>query len=77
MSVRITLPTGMKLGDWADQVALDLDPYGAFGRLQDESQWQDWGMQFVNNATLKENIPIPYSFNDWQDWAERFCQTVE
>jgi len=77
MSVRITLPTGMKLGDWADQVALDLDPYGAFGRLQDESQWQDWGMQFVNNATLKENIPIPYSFNDWQDWAERFCQVVE
>jgi len=67
----------MKLGDWADQVALDLDPYGAFGRLQDESQWQDWGMQFVNNATLKENIPIPYSFNDWQDWAERFCQVVE
>jgi hypothetical protein len=67
----------MKLNDWADQVALDLDPYGAFGRLQDESQWQDWGMQFVNNATLKENIPIPYSFNDWQDWAERFCQTVE
>lgn len=77
MSVRITLPTGMKLGDWADQVALDLDPYGAFGRLQNESQWQDWGMQFVNNASLKENIPIPYSFNDWQDWAERFCQTVE
>ena len=77
MSVRITLPTGMKLGDWADQVALDLDPYGAFGRLQDESQWQDWGMQFVNNATLRENIPIPYGFSDWKDWAERFCQVVE
>ena len=77
MSLWITLPTGIKLNDWADQVALDLDPYGAFGRLQDESQWQDWGMQFVNNASLKENIPIPYSFNDWQDWAERFCQTVE
>jgi hypothetical protein len=67
----------MKLGDWADQVALDLDPYGAFGRLQDESQWQDWGMQFVNNATLRENIPIPYGFSDWKDWAERFCQVVE
>jgi hypothetical protein len=77
MSIRITLPTGMKLSDWADQIALDLDPYGAFGRLQDEAHWQDWGMQFVNNASLKENIPIPYNFNDWQDWAERFCQTVE
>ena len=76
-SIRITLPTGMGLTDWADQIALDLDPYGAFGRLQDEARWQDWGMQFVNNASLKENIPIPYNFDNWQDWADRFCQTVE
>lgn len=77
MSVRITLPTGMSIMDWADQIALDLDPYGAFGRLQDETKWQDWGMQFVNNAALKENIPIPYNFADWREWADRFCQTVE
>lgn len=76
-SIKITLPTGMGLTDWADQVALDLDPYGAFGRLQDEAHWQDWGMQFVNNASLKENIPIPYNFDNWNDWADRFCQTVE
>lgn len=77
MSVKVTLPVGMELMDWADQIALDLDPYGAFGRLQDETKWQDWGMQFVNNASLKENIPIPYNFDDWKDWADRFCQTVE
>jgi len=77
MSIRITLPRMMQLRDWADQIALDLDPYGAFGRLSDESKWQDWAMQFVNNASLKENIPIPYAFDDWRVWAERFCQTVE
>lgn len=77
MSIRITLPRMMELRDWADQIALDLDPYGAFGRLSDETKWQDWAMQFVNNASLKENIPIPYMFADWRDWAERFCQTVE
>jgi hypothetical protein len=77
MRIQITFPTGMGLTDWADQVALDLDPYGAFGRLSDESKWQDWGMQLVNNASLKENLPIPYNFDDWREWAQRFCQTVE
>lgn len=77
MNVRITLPIHMSLRDWADQVALDLDPFGAFGRLTDEANWQSWAMQFVNNATLKENIPIPYQFDDWQEWADRFCQCVE
>lgn len=77
MSIRVTLPRMMELRDWADQIALDLDPYGAFGRLSDETKWQDWAMQFVNNASLKENIPIPYLFDDWRVWAERFCQTVE
>lgn len=77
MSLRITLPTGMGLRDWADQVALDLDPYGAFGRLQDEAHWQNWAMQFLNNLTLRENFPIPYNYDNWRDWAERFCQVAE
>jgi hypothetical protein len=77
MSIRITLPVGIELRDWADQTALDLDPYGAFGRLMDETRWQDWAMQIVNNASIKENIPIPYNFDDWREWAQRFCETVE
>lgn len=77
MKVRITLPTGMSLRDWADQVALDLDPYGSFGRLDVEQNWQNWAMQLFSNMTLKENIPIPYAFDDWREWAERFCQVVE
>lgn len=77
MSVRITLPTGMGLRDWADQVALDLDSFGAFGRLDDDSNWQNWAMQFLNNMSLKENFPVPYNFENWREWAERFCQTLE
>lgn len=75
-NITVTLPTGMTLRDWADQIALDLDPYGAFGRLDDEAQWQNWGMQFLNNLSLKENFPIPYNYADWREWAERFCQVV-
>jgi hypothetical protein len=66
----------MKLQDWADQMSLDLDRYGAFGRLQDESRWQDWAVQFLNNTTLGRNLPNPYGFDNWQDWAERFCQSL-
>lgn len=77
MAIQITLPVNMTLQDWADQIVLDLDSFGAFGRLLDDSGWQAWGMQFVNNAGLKENIPIPYSFQDWKEWAERFCQSLE
>lgn len=77
MSVRVTLPTGMSLRDWADQIALDLDSFGAFGRLDVEDQWQNWAMQFLNNMSLGNNFPLPYDFQDWREWAERFCQTVE
>ena len=77
MRPRVTLPSGMGLRDWADQISLDLDSFGAFGRLDIEEEWKNWAMQFVNNMTLKENIPIPYAFNNWREWAERLCQTLE
>ena len=75
--MRVTLPTGMELRDWADQITLDLDSYGTFGRLDIEENWQDWAMQFLNNLSLKENFPVPYSYEDWKEWAERFCQVIE
>ena len=77
MTIRITLPTNMGLRDWADQIALDLDPYGSFGRLNNVDDWQNWAVQFLNNTALNENIPVPYSFKDWREWAQRFCQVVE
>ena len=77
MSVRITIPTGLSLRDWADQISLDLDAFGAFGRLDVEENWQNWAMQFLNNTSLRENFPIPYQFTDWREWADRFCQAAE
>ena len=72
----ITLPTNMALSDWADQIVLDLDPYGSFGRLDNVNLWQDWAVQFLNNTTIGKNIPRPYDFENWRDWAERFCQCL-
>lgn len=67
----ITMPTNMELLDWAAQINLDLDSFGAFGRLDNPDRWQDWGMQFLNNTTIGRNLPIPYGFTDWKEWAER------
>ena len=72
----VTLPSYMSLNDWADQIALDLDSYGAFGRLENPDDWQEWAMQFLNNTSLKNNFPNPYYFSDWREWAERFCQLL-
>lgn len=74
--ISVTRPTGMVLPDWADQVVLDLDSFGSFGRLSDEALWQDWAAQFLNNTTLGRNLPRPYDFPDWREWAERFCQLL-
>lgn len=72
----ITLPTNMELLDWASQVVLDLDAYGAFGRLQDPARWQDWGVQFLNNSSIGRNLPNPYGFTDWREWAERLVGSL-
>lgn len=72
----ITRPTYMSLPDWASQIALDLDTYGAFGRLEDPEKWQDWAVQFLNNTSLGRNFPNPYDFTDWKEWAERFTQLL-
>jgi hypothetical protein len=72
----ITRPTFMSLNDWADQIALDLDGYGAFGRLDNPDDWQDWALQFLNNNSLGRNFPRPQDFTDWREWAERFCQAL-
>lgn len=68
----ITRPHGLTVSDWADQVVLDLDRYGAFSKIVD-GDWQNWGVQFLNNGTLGRAMPNPYGFDNWIDWAERFC----
>ena len=67
----LTQPTGMGLLDWADQVSLEL---GA-PRLQDELDWKGWGAR-IALAVPSIDVPSPYLFDNWTNWAERFCQTV-
>jgi hypothetical protein len=70
----VTLPTGMKLRDWADQICLDLDQFGPFSKMIDETKWQDWAVQFLAPLGLGGyNIANPYNFKEWKLWAEYMC----
>ena len=73
----ITQPAIMGLRDWADQVNMDLSTYGVLMRLDDETKWQEWGQQFcVISGLSQKNVPDPFSYTDWREWAERFVQTI-
>lgn len=76
MSAIITRPQGLSVVEWANNVSFDLSAFGAFGSLVNPEQWQNWGAQLLNNATLGNNLPDPYAFTDWQRWAERLCDSL-
>lgn len=60
--------------DWADQIVMDLDTFGPFGKLLNEKKWQDWGVQLLAPLSLSGfNVPSPYQYDDWQLWAQRVC----
>ena len=77
MSSPVPIPRGISLIDWADQVVFGLDSYGAFPHLQSESAWQDWAANFLLNGPLSaKGLPNPYEFDDWVQWADRFCAVL-
>lgn len=74
----ITQPVIIGLRDWADQIILDLDNYAPLARLENENDWQQWGLQFcVISGLSQKNVPNPFAFDDWRSWAERFVQMVD
>jgi hypothetical protein len=71
-------PRGMSLLDWADSVVLSIGDAWAFGRLDDESRWQDWAVGFVRASDFTQRVPPdPYQFSDWRDWAMRMYPILQ
>ncbi len=70
---------------WADRMAGEFgffsdrfngsDPN--YERLDDPEEWQDWAMGVFGGADpLGQDVPDPYSFDNWKDWAERLFSTT-
>ena len=69
-------PRGMSLTDWADSVILSTGDAWAFGRLQNDN-WQEWAVAFLRGSYSQQNVPDPYQFSDWRDWAMRAYTMLE
>lgn len=71
-------PRGMGLKEWADAVILSLGDVWAYGRLDDETRWQDWAVGLVRATPFSQrSLPDPYQFSDWRDWAMRVYPMLE
>lgn len=71
-------PRGMTLTDWADSVILVVSSSWSYGRLDDEAQWQDWATGLVRSPSFSaRNMPDPYQFDDWREWAMRAYPMLE
>jgi hypothetical protein len=71
-------PVGMTLLQWADAVILAGGDAWSFGKLTDESAWQDWAAGFVRATPFTQRtVPNPYQFDDWREWAQRVYPMLE
>ena len=70
----ITQPIGLRLHEWADRVVQDVNTIATIGKLTDDD-WQSWAAQFLLN-NVGRNLPDPYGFADWQEWAQRLCGVI-
>lgn len=62
------------LGFFTDPVAGADDQ---FERLDDESKWQDWASGvFGGTDALGQDVPDPFAYDDWREWAERMFSTT-
>lgn len=71
-------PVNMTLRQFADALVLSVSDGYAFGRLDDETQWQSYMVGFLRASPTSPQLPPdPYQFDNWQDWAERAYLALE
>lgn len=64
-------PYGMTVLEWADGIVLSSTSAWALGRLDDESDWQNWAVGLVRASPVSQRAPPdPFHFDDWREWAE-------
>lgn len=70
-------PRGMTAKEWTAASTINLERFGAIPALHNDDDWQDWGAVLSGFASLSGiNVPNPFSFTNWQEWAERFNEVL-
>lgn len=63
--------------EWADDNYETFVEFGFLPKATTEAAWQDWGAALLLMRDLVVfNIPDPYQFTDWREWAIRLMQAV-
>ena len=64
--------------DWADRMSLVLDSMVIPEKLLDPEEWREWATNILDTPNFEgQNVPNPYQFEDWMEWAMRFNQVVD
>lgn len=71
--MNIANPQNMELQEWVDHVAFETEAETGKIIILTDDDWRFWAAQFTN---VYSNVPNPYIFEDWEDWAERFKEVV-
>ena len=71
-------PKGLTVTEWTDYVGSDLWEFGQVPKLLDPKNWQDWGASVLGMTSISGiNLPNPYNFTNWQEWAMRFNEIID
>jgi len=67
--------TAVSFEEWADDNHDTLADYGYLPKAGDD--WLDWSSAVMLMGALTVfNIPDPYQFTDWREWAIRLMQAL-
>jgi hypothetical protein len=68
-------PVGLQFVEWAAVAVEQLSSYGLPSASSD-LEWQAWATNFSNGTLPGSQVPDPYGFSTWQDWAHALIGTL-
>lgn len=62
---------------WASLVVELLSEYNLSDPIAEDG-WQSWAVQLLglSDDTASDEVPDPYGFSNWRDWAARWIQIL-
>lgn len=77
-NIRTISTDGLDVFSWTCASALNLEKFGNIPTLLDTRNWREWAVAVIGLASLSGIVlPNPYSFDDWQDWANNFNAVLD
>lgn len=71
------IPVNMTVIEWTDQMTEYVDQFGDIIKLSDPNDWQFWALSVIlSNEQWEAQVPNPFNYSDWREWAELFIGNV-